>query len=147
MLSLMRAPSLWRVTLHGEAVLFRVSYGTSGNITIKDVMAPARFVVPGSCDVYAYPYRPYEDGAPTSHAEVTATPATSGSAALLRVHRFGLVVPLDPNAARFVALVNSVVVVGPGLAAQSVNLLPLESVLLTSGSVLTSGDGYLEFEP
>ena len=144
LLSVMRAPQLWRITLHGENVKFRVSFGTSSNIVIQDIQAPARFVVAGACDIYAKPASFYEE--PTAaHAEVTCTPATSGASANMRA----LAGPgaLDPNGARFVALVASVVGVGPGLTTQNVNLNPTESVPLTAGSTLVSGVGFLEFEP
>lgn len=145
LLSAMRAPHLWRVTLHGENVTFRVSWGTSGNIVVAGVQAPARFCVPGSVDVYA---RPNRYGAQLlCHAEITCTPATSGGPAVMRAGTGMGPVPLDPNAARFVAVVASVVAVGPGFSAQSVNLNPNESVMLTAGSLLTSGAGYMEFEP
>lgn len=144
LLSAMRAPHMWRVTLHGENVTFRVSWGTSSNIVVANVLAPARFSVPGSCDVYAKPVG--GDPLLPAHAEVTLTPATSsGGDAVLHSHVAGNVVALDPNAARFFALVASVVSVGP--AATAVNLNPLQSVLLAAGSVLTSGGGFLEFEP
>ena len=37
LLSCLRAPHLWRVTLHGENILFRVSWGTSANITVSSL--------------------------------------------------------------------------------------------------------------
>src|SRR5882724_12907555 len=55
LLTAMRAPNLWRVTLHGENVEFRISWGTSANLVIAHVVPPARFVVPGAIDVYAKP--------------------------------------------------------------------------------------------
>src|ERR1700748_3657521 len=83
LLSVMRAPHLWRVTLHGENVLFTVSWGTSAHIVVAHVQAPAPFVVPGSCHVDAAPAHFSEDPQP-AHAEVTCTPATSGTDAIMR---------------------------------------------------------------
>ena len=146
LISAMRAPNMWRVTLHGQNVTFRVSWGTSSNIVVANIRPPARFVVPGSCDVYAKPIT--TDPLLAAHAEVTLTPATSGGDAVMRAHVAGNVVALDPNAARFVALVASVVSVGPpDVVIAPVNLTPLQSVLLVAGSTLTSGGGYMEFEP
>ena len=145
LLSCMRAPHLWRVTLHGENILFRVSWGTSSNIVVSGIRSPALFVVPGSCDVYAKPESFFEE--PTAaHAEITCTPATAGTKANMR-SLIAFAGAIDLNAARFVALVASVVSVGPGLSAQTVNLNPTESVPLTAGSALVSGAGFLEFEP
>lgn len=144
LLSVMRAPQLWRITLHGENIKFRVSFGTSSNIIIKDIQAPARFVVAGACDIYAKPDSFYEEPT-TAHAELTCTPATAGASAIMR--SLVGVGRLDPNGARYVALLASVVSVGPGLTAQNVNLNPTESVPLTAGSTLVSGVGFLEFEP
>lgn len=146
LLSAMRAPCLWRVTLHGENVVFRVSFGTSSNIVIANIQAPARFWVAGSCDVYAQPFAFYEEPQ-EAHAEVTCTPATSGGSAIMRQRTNIAPFAFDPNAARFVALSASVVSVGPGLTSVNVNLNPTESVPLTAGSSLVSGAGYLEFEP
>ena len=149
LLSCMRAPHLWRVTLHGENILWRVSWGTSSNLVVINVQAPARFVVPGSCDVYAKPASFYEQPV-AAHAEVTCTPTTSGTEAFMRAlvsTPIGPPIALDPLAARFVALVASVVAVGPGLTAQNVNLLPNESVPITAGSILVTGIGFQEFEP
>jgi hypothetical protein len=145
-LSCLRAPHLWRVTLHGENVVFRVSFGTSSNIVIAELQAPSRFWVAGSCDVYAQPFAFYEEPQ-TAHAEVTCTPATSGGSAIMRQRSRIAPFAFDPNAARFVALDASVVSVGPGLQSVNVNLNPTESVPLTAGSSLVSGAGYLEFEP
>ncbi len=145
LLTAQRAPHLWRITLHGENVRFRVSWGTSANIVVSDVIPPARFVVPGAVDVYA---RPLELETPLpAHAEVTLTPATSGTDAIMRSLMFGNNLALDPNAVRFVALAATVVQVGSGGSAFNVNLNVNESVLLVSGSTLTSGGGYQEFEP
>lgn len=142
-LSALRAPSLWRVTLHGENVYFRVSWATSANHVVEHIQPPSRFVVPGSVDVYAVPIDP----SLPAHAEVTCTPATSGSAAVLRSRLAGAALPISPEASRFVALQASVVQVGPTGLSTSVNLTALQAVLLVAGSVLTSGGGYLEYEP
>lgn len=145
LLSCMRAPHLWRVTLHGENVTFRVSWGTSSNIIVAGVQPPARFTVPGSVDVYAKPNRYGQEK--LCHAEVTCTPASSGSSAVMRVGTGIGPVPLDANAVRFTAVVASVVGVGPGLSQQNVPLAINETTMLTAGSILVSGAGYLEFEP
>jgi hypothetical protein len=139
----MRAPSLWRLTLHGENVYFRISWGTSANHVIDNVQPPSRFSVPGSCDVYA---RPIDSQLP-AHAECTLTPATSGSAAELRSRLVGNALPIPAEAVRFVALQASVVRVGPAALSTVVNLIALQSVLLVAGSLLTSGGGFLEYEP
>jgi hypothetical protein len=145
LLSAMRAPNLWRVTIHGENVRFRVSWGTSGNIVVAELIPPGRFVVPGAVDVYAQPLELPEPL--PAHAEITLTPATSGCTAVMRSLVFGNVVPFDPNAVRFTALAASVVQVGSGGSALNVNLLANQSVMLVSGSTLTSGGGYQEFDP
>ena len=143
LLSALRAPSLWRITLHGENVYFRVSWATSANHVVEHIQPPSRFVVPGSVDVYAVPI----DSSQPAHAEVTCTPATWGSNAILRGRLAGVNQPISPEAARFVAMTASVLRVGPTGLSTVVNLNPLEEVLLVAGSLLTSGGGYLEYEP
>lgn len=141
-LSVMRAPHLWRITAFGTNVKLRISYGTSANKLLVDILTPCRITLPGSVDIYAQPAVIGELGN-AADVKVTLTPVTSGccDSQCRKVVRFGDV--LDPDAARFVALENSGVTIN-GIA---VALTTLQSVSLVAGSVLTSGGGFLEFEP
>ncbi len=141
-LSVMRAPHLWRVTALGTNVKLLISYGTSANKRLVDILTPCRITLPGSVDIYAQPAVIGELGN-AADVKVTLTPVTSGccESECRKVVRFGDV--LDVDAVRFVALENSGVTIN-GIA---VALTTLQSVSLIAGSVLTSGAGFLEFEP
>ena len=145
MLSAMRAPHLWRVTVLGQNVTVDITYGTSSAIVMRGLQVPVRITVPGSCDVYALPIP--HDAPQTADVEVTCTPVTSGCCDSV-CHTFITGAQnLDPLAVRFVALEASVVRVGPGDNHINVTLAALQEVSLVPGSALTSGGGFLEFEP
>jgi hypothetical protein len=136
----------WRVTVLGENVTVDISYGTSSNIIMRGLLTPIRVTLPGSVDVYARP-RTHEISLP-AHVEVTCIPVTSGCCdSECRKVVSGNAVNLDPLAVRFVALEASVVRVGPADTAISVTLATLQEVSLVAGSALTSGGGFLEYEP
>ncbi len=135
----------WRVTVLGENVAIRLSFGTLANVTIKNLRPPIRVTLPGSCDVYAKPLD-HEIRLPAS-AKVTAIQVTSGCCDSECRTLITDAQALDPLAVRFVALAASVVRVGPADDFVSVTLAALQEVSLIAGSALTSGAGFLEFEP
>jgi hypothetical protein len=134
-----RAPMLWRVTAFGQNVTFTVDYGTNATKRITGIRPPLRAVFPGLVQVTAVPLS--ADFA--AHAECTLTMVSSGlNPADCR--RLAAVGALDPDATRYVALTASVVNVA-GLVA--CNVAATQSIPLVAGSSLTSGDGFLEFDP
>ncbi len=141
----MRAPHLWRVSVLGQNVTVDITYGTSSAIVMRGLSVPVRVTLPGSCEVYATPIA--HDAPQASHVEVTCTPATSGCCDSI-CHSFIVgAQALDALAVRFVALEASVVRVGPTDNHIDVTLAALQAVSLVPGSALTSGGGFLEFEP
>lgn len=145
-LSAMRAPHLWRVSVLGVNVTVDITYGTSSAIVMKRLQVPVRVTLPGSCEVYATPIQ--HDEAEAAHAEVTCTPATSGCCDSVCRSLVTAPLALDPLGVRFVALEASTVRVGPAdLAPIIVTLAALQEVDLVPGSALTAGGGFLEFEP
>ncbi len=141
--SVMRAPHLWRLTVYGSNVKVLICYGTSANKRLVDIITPIRVTLPGSVDVYAETI--VGELGSGGHAEVTLTPVTSGccDSECRKLVQPGV---LDDDAARFVALEASVVQVG-GVTGIAVTLAALQEVSLINGSTLTSGAGFLEFEP
>lgn len=145
-LSAMRAPHLWRVSVLGANCTVDITYGTSSAIVMRRLQLPVRVTLPGSCEVYATPIQ--HTDAQAAHAEVTCTPVTSGCCDSICRSLVTGTLNLDPLAVRFVALEASVVRVGPSdLTPISVTLAALQEVDLVPGSALTSGGGFLEFEP
>ncbi len=148
-LSAMRAPHLWRVSVVGQNVTVQITYGTSSAIVLRNLSLPIRITVPGSCEVSVTPIQ--HDVAQAADAEVTCTPATSGCCdsicrSFINIPLSG-VVQADPLAVRFVALTASTLRVGPGDNHFNVTLAALESVDLVPGSAILTGGGFLEFEP
>lgn len=144
-LSAMRAPHLWRVTVLGQNVTVDISYGTSSNLLMAGLSVPIRVTLPGSCDVYAKPIP--HDAQQIADVEVTCTPVTSGCCDSICRSFVKAPLGLDPLAARFVALEASIVQVGYGDNHITVTLAALQAVPLTPASTLLTGGGFLEFEP
>lgn len=144
-LSMMRAPHLWRVTVYGSNVKLTICYGTSKNKRLVDILTPCRVVLPGSVDIYAAPI--IGDLGSAGSAHVTCTPVTSGSSDS-ECRKFAVVGAIEDDAVRFVALEASHVRVGnlnePNI---TVAVAALQSVSLVAGSALIDGGGFLEFEP
>jgi len=133
-----KADSLWRCSIFG-GVLVTISYGTSKNRPIVDLLAPVVLTIPGQFTATARPLT--DEGA---IAVVTLTEATAGGISQARkiVVRGGADVALDDGAVRYFALTASTLTIG-GVAA----VVPAcSSVPLVAGSVLTAGSGFQEFE-
>jgi hypothetical protein len=139
----MRAHSLWRLTVLGTNVRVLISYGTSGNKVLVDLLTPVRVTLPGSVDVYAQPLN-FGGEQTAAHVEVTLTPVSSGCCdSQCRKVVAGPNLDLDDDACRYVALSASVV----AIELTNVNVAVLQSISLVAGATLVSGTGYLEFEP
>lgn len=135
----------WRVTVLGKNIEIRISYGTSSNFTISGLRPPVRVTLPGSCDVYAKPL--VHEGVLAAEAGVSAIQVTSGCCDSECRKKISGAQVIEDQAVRFVALEDSVVRVGPFDDFISVSLTTLQEVSLIAGSALTSGGGFLEFEP
>lgn len=142
--SAIRAQNLWRLTVLGNNVLVRISYGTSAAKILQNIRTPIRVTLPGSVDVYAQPLNLGGEQAAAS-VQVTLTPVTSGccESDCRKIITAGGGLLLEDDAVRYVALAASVV----ALDLTNVNVPVLQSVSLVSGAVLVSGTGYLEFSP
>ncbi len=134
----LKAESLWRFSIFG-AVLVNISYGTSKNHPIVDLMAPVVMTIPGQ---FVATVRPRSDAGAV--AVVTLTEATAGAISQARkvVVRGGADVALDEGAVRYFALTASTLTIGGVAAVVPANV----SVPLVAGSVLTAGSGFQEFE-
>ena len=135
----------WRVTVLGSNVSVDISYGTSSNVILRGLRTPIRVTLPGSCDVYAQPI--VHDAPAAADALVTCIPVTSGCCDSECRKVITGAQAIDPYAVRFVALEASIVRVGPADDFISVTLAALQEVSLIAGSALTSGGGFLEYEP
>lgn len=142
--SMMRAPNLWRLCVYGENVLVELSWGTSAQKKLTGLQTPIRITVPGSLDVYAQPVLGQDEAA---SCQVSITPVSSGTSDSDCRKLVTDAGSFEVDASRFVALEASVVRVGPLSNSIVVTLAALQSVSLVAGSALTSGGGYLEFEP
>jgi len=134
----LKASHLWRFSIFG-AVSVTISYGTSKNRPIVDLLAPVVMTLPGQFTATVAPLT--DEGA---IAVVTLTEATAGAISQARkvVVRGGADVALDEGAVRYFALTASTLTIS-GVAA----VVPaLGSVPLVAGSVLTAGSGFQEFE-
>lgn len=130
--------SVWRIGIFGENVVVRVIYGTKANKQIVGLATPALLTIPGQCSIYAKPLNPEA----AASVRVSATPATAGASSC-RYIAVGPNLALDPDAAFFRALTASTVTI----RGTAVALAVLDVVPLVSGSVLTAGSGYVEFNP
>ncbi len=148
-LSAMRAPHLWRVSVVGQNVTVQITYGTSSAIVLRNLSLPIRVTLPGSCEVSATPIP--HDAAQPADVEVTCTPATSGCCDSICRSFINTAITgaqnADPLAVRFVALEASTLRVGPGDNHINVTLAALQAVDLVPGSAILTGGGFLEFEP
>jgi len=134
-----KADSLWRFSIFG-AVLVTISYGTSKNRPITNLLAPVVMTIPGQFTATVVPV----DTDAGAVAVVTLTEATAGAISQARkvAVRGGADVALDEGAVRYFALTASMLTIG-GVA----TVVPaLSSVPLVAGSVLTAGSGFQEFE-
>lgn len=127
----------WRVSLVGD-VKVQAVWGTMGNRRVLDFDAPLFAQFTGQVALYVRA-RVVEAGA---RATVTLAPATSGFDNDFRrlVTDAG---PLDDAYSDYQALTASVVTI----RGTAVNVPALSKVPLVSGSVLTSGVGYVRFTP
>lgn len=133
------AQSLWRVSVFGTSNMrLTVQFGTSRAREFSGLLCPLVLCVPGQLRVRAIPAN--GDG---GSVMCTCTPATSGGQADARSIA-SVAGALPDDAARFRALVASVVTL-PGAIACT--LAASQWIPLVAGSVLTSGAGFLEFEP
>lgn len=137
--SALLAPNLWRVTVLGTNVLVTLRYGTQKAQFLRNLRTPVRVVVPGFCDVDAVPLA---DGDAEASCTITAVSSGLGEEDARLVISGAQAIP--PNAVRYRALTASVVSIGGVVAC---NLTATQSIPLIAGSSLTSGDGYLEFDP
>lgn len=139
-LDTVRAESLWLVVVTGP-VLIDLNWGTKATRTLRGIRAPARFTIPGQFNLQV---RPLVLPVPAGGVEAIAslTPVYGCCRADMRIF-IDTAGPLPDDAAEFVALAPSVVTIG----ALPVAVPTLGRVALIAGSVLTSGAGYLEFQP
>lgn len=137
-LDTLKAGALWRISLFGN-VYASILYGTSHSRAIESLQAPLVITVPGQVLVTAWPRD-------TNGAEcvVTLTQATAGALSQARkfVDDAGGAIALDAGAVRFFALEASSLTI----SGQVVAVPACQSVPLVSGSVLTTGSGFQEFE-
>lgn len=126
----------WRVTIVGDLKV-KAIWGSLGTRNLVEMDAPVIATFPGKVDIFVCPRT--DQGAT---ALVTVAPAWSGEQ---RDFRRLVTTPqnIPDDFAIYRALTASVVTVR-GIA---VNVPALATLPLVSGSVLTSGTGYLEFTP
>jgi hypothetical protein len=140
--SFMRAPHLWRLNVTGSSnVRVRISFGTSSNQIIFDVIPPIRITVPGSLDVYAAPIT--EELNKPAHAEVAVTPVTSGCCDSECRKLIAAGAAFDENCASFFALEDS----GVSIQGNMYSVASGTRIPILAGSTCVSGGGYQEFEP
>jgi len=126
----------WRLTLVGD-VKVKAVWGTMGNREVAEFDAPVIAQFTGQVSLYVKPRT--ENGA---QATVSLAPATSGFENGFR-RLLTTTGPLDESYSAYQALTASVVTI----RGNAVNVPALSKVPLVSGSVLTSGIGYVEFSP
>lgn len=127
----------WRVTIVGDLIV-KAIWGSLGTRNLVQMDAPVIATFPGKVDIFVRPRT--GDGA---SALVTVAPAYSGEQRDFRRLVAGPNLPIPADFAVYRALTASVVDVrGTAVAVAALATLPL-----VSGSVLTSGTGYLEFTP
>lgn len=137
------AAHMWRLSVFAaQHIVVNVEFGTSRARQFKALRGPLVMYVPGQLAVYAQP-TPLDDGTfPPGYAMCTCTPVNSGQQSSARVLRtaFGA---LPDDAARFVPLAASVLTID----GNNVTLAVGQTIPLIAGATLTSGIGYLEFDP
>lgn len=137
------AVHMWRLSVFAsQHVAINIEFGTSRARQFRALRAPLVMYVPGQLTVYAQPMALDDGSFVAGYASCTCTPVNSGqqsSARLLRVTAGAL-----PNdAARFVPLAASVLTID----GNNVTLAVGQTIPLIAGATLTSGIGYLEFDP
>lgn len=136
-----RADSLWLVHVEGP-ILFDLTWGTSGTFRLYGLSTPARFAVPGFCNIEAYPIA--AGPLPVAvEGKVSLTPI-HGQACCPGLRKIVGAGDLPIEAASYFALSDSVLTVA---GVVGIAVPKLTRCLLSSGAVLTSGAGFAEFEP
>jgi hypothetical protein len=127
----------WRVSVVGDLTIDAI-WGSLGTRRLVTMDTPLVATFAGKVDLSARPRT--DQGA---SAIVTVAPAWSGELRDFRRLIVGAGQPIEPDWSTYRALTASVV----NIRGTVVNVPALSTVPLVSGSVLTSGTGYLEFTP
>lgn len=135
----LKAEFTWRFSAFGP-VSITIGYGTRGNGSILNLLAPVVLTIPGQFTATATPL-----GSQGKRVcEVTLTKATAGARSIARklADATGGAVALDVGAVDYWALTASTLTVaGVAVVAPALTIVPL-----VAGATLNTGSGFQEFE-